>query len=77
MKKTLGGIVVSKKMQDTAIVEVTRYTPHRLYKKLIKVTKKYLVATDNKEIEIGDMVVIEETKPISKNKNFRIMEVKK
>lgn len=74
--KILEGKLVSKKVKDTYIVEVFRVKPHPLYKKLIKLSKKYKV--DNagfEDLEIGTTVKIEETKPMSKHKYFKISNV--
>lgn len=75
MAKVLTGKVVSTKMQDTVVVEVSRRVPHKLYKKLIKVTKKFNVALNGKTVEVGNEVRIVETKPVSKTKYFAIKEV--
>lgn len=75
--KTFNGIVVSQKMDKTAIIEVTRKTPHPLYKKLIKRSKRYLVDTEGKEVTIGAAITIAETRPIAKNKHFKILEKNK
>jgi small subunit ribosomal protein S17 len=77
MPKVLAGKVVSTKMKDTAVVEVSRRVPHPLYKKLMKVTKKFNVALNGQEVEVGNEVRIVETKPVSKTKYFAIKEVKK
>ena len=75
MAKVLTGKVVSLKMQDTAVVEVSRRVPHPLYKKLLKKSKHFNVDTAGKTVEIGNEVKISETKPISKTKYFVIKEV--
>lgn len=77
MKKTLDGVIVSLKMQKTAIVSISRKFPHPLYKKLIKRDKNIKVDVANFTPKVGDRVKIVETKPISKTKHFKIMEVKK
>lgn len=77
MKKTMDGLVISHKMQNTAIVEVVRRTPHPMYKKLIKREKRYKVDTKGVTVSEGDSVRIEETLPLSKDKNFRIIKVLK
>lgn len=76
MAKVLTGKVVSTKMKDTAVVEVSRRVPHPLYKKLMKVTKKFNVALAGHEVAVGNEVKIVETKPVSKTKYFAIKEVK-
>lgn len=77
MAKILTGKVVSTKMQNTVVVEVFRKTPHPLYKKLILRSKKHQADTAGKTVSVGDTVKIIETKPISKNKHFKLMEDKK
>lgn len=73
----MDGLVISHKMQNTAIVEVVRRTPHPMYKKLIKREKRYKVDTKGVTVSEGDSVRIEETLPLSKDKNFRIIKVLK
>lgn len=73
--KILEGIIISNKMQKTAVVEVISRTPHSLYKKLIKRSKKFKVGTNGFEVSVGDRVRIVETKPISKGKNFKVKEL--
>jgi small subunit ribosomal protein S17 len=73
--KTLSGKIVSLKMTKTAIVEVTRYRRHPLYRKLLKSSKRYKADKGDLELEIGNNVKIVETKPLSKNKNFKVTEV--
>ena len=75
MAKVLTGKVVSTKMTDTVVVEVSRRVPHPLYKKLMKVTKKFNVALNGKTVEVGNEVKIIETKPVSKTKYFALKEV--
>lgn len=73
MAKTLNGIVTSIAMKDTIVVEVTRYVPHLLYKKLQKRSKKFKVATNGMtEVVVGDHVKIVETKPMAKGKHFKL-----
>ncbi|RJQ25884.1 30S ribosomal protein S17 [Candidatus Parcubacteria bacterium] len=73
MKKTFIGKVVSDKMQNTVAVEIERKFQHKIYKKMITRTKKMLADNNVDNIKIGDMVKIEETKPISKNKYFKVI----
>jgi len=75
MAKILTGRVVSLKMQNTAVVEVSRRVPHPLYKKLLKKSKHFNVDTAGIAVEVGNDVRIVETKPISKTKYFAIKEV--
>lgn len=73
--KVFKGIVVSTKMQKTVIVEVMRKVVHPLYKKLLKRNKKYKVDNTGFSVSEGDRVEIVETKPISKDKHFKIIKV--
>jgi small subunit ribosomal protein S17 len=77
MRKVLEGVVVSIKMQKTAVVELTRKYHHPLYKKLIKKDRKLNVDTGDLKLNIEDRVKITETKPISKTKHFKVVEVVK
>ena len=72
-KKTLQGIVVSDKMQKTVVVEVESIKEHPKYKRRFKVHKKFKAHDENKEYHVGDKVVIEETKPLSKDKNWIVL----
>ena len=74
MQKMFEGIVVSVKMQNTVVVEVSRKKPHPLYKKLLKRSTKFKVDTAGQSVNAGDKVKIKETRPISKGKHFKIME---
>jgi len=75
MSKILEGVVVSLKMQKTAVVKVSRVTPHPIYKRLIKRDRGIKADTSGFKLNVGDKVKIQETKPISKQKAFRILEV--
>jgi small subunit ribosomal protein S17 len=74
--KILTGKVVAKKMDSSAVVEVKSTATHPLYHKRISKTKRYLVH-DLVGVKSGDMVKIVETRPISKLKKFKVMEVAK
>jgi small subunit ribosomal protein S17 len=71
--KILKGVVVSDKMDKTVIVLVTRFVEHKKYGKRIKKTKKYKAHDENNAKKIGDVVEIEETKPMSKEKHFKVI----
>lgn len=73
--KIFKGKVVSLKMQKTAIVEVERKFAHPVYKKIITRSKRYKVDIGEHVLNIGDLVEIIETKPISKDKYFKVKEV--
>ena len=72
-KKKLTGVVVSDKMQKTVVVQVERIKEHPKYKRRYKVHKKYKAHDENREYKTGDVVVIEETAPISKDKRWRVI----
>jgi small subunit ribosomal protein S17 len=73
INKTLSGTVVSAKMKNTVVVAIERKVAHKLYRKLIRVTKRIKADTNNMEVKEGDVVVIEQTRPISKSKNFKVI----
>ena len=72
-KRILSGKVVKKSGDKTISVLVTRQTTHPIYKKLIRVSKKYLAHDSENKIIVGDFVRIQETKPISKNKSWEVI----
>ncbi len=74
-KRTLTGRVVSNKMDKTITVEVIRYVSHKLYKKYISKRRKFYAHDEQNSCEMGDMVRIAEHRPISKNKNWMLVEV--
>lgn len=69
------GIVVSNKMQKSIVVEVNRKMKHPKYGKFIQRTKKFIAHDENNECNIGDTVRIMETRPLSKRKNWRLVEI--
>jgi len=71
--KILKGVVTSDKMDKTIVVEVTRYVEHAKYGKRIKKSKKYKAHDEDNSKKIGDIVEIEETRPISKDKKFKVI----
>ena len=73
LNKVLKGVVVSDKMDKTIVVEVTRFVEHKKYGKRIKKTKKYKAHDAENAKKIGDVVEIEETKPMSKDKHFKVI----
>lgn len=73
-KKVLKGVVVSDKMDKTVVVKVTRFVEHKKYGKRIKKTKNYKAHDELNVKKVGDVVEIEETRPISKDKKFKITE---
>jgi small subunit ribosomal protein S17 len=73
--KVLDGVVVSDKMDKTVVVEVNRYFKHPRYGKYINRSKKYKVDDPQGVAKLGDKIQIIETKPISKTKHFRVLNV--
>ena len=71
--KVLKGVVVSDKMDKTVVVEVTRFVEHKKYGKRIKKTKNYKAHDADNTKKVGDVVEIEETKPMSKDKHFKVI----
>lgn len=76
VKKKLTGKVVSDKMDKTVVVNVTRYVAHKKYGKYYKIDKRYKAHDEANEYKVGDMVVIEESRPLSKDKNFVVVQKK-
>ena len=72
-KRILSGVVVSSNSNKTIVVDVTRIIKHKLYKKIIRQTKKYHVHDEKNEFKIGDNVSIIESKPISKLKKWKVL----
>ncbi|NLA72901.1 MAG: 30S ribosomal protein S17 [Clostridiales bacterium] len=75
LRKTRVGIVTSDKMDKTVVVSVQDRVKHPLYKKIINHTVKMKAHDENNECGIGDRVVIMETRPISKDKRWRVAEI--
>ncbi len=73
-KRILQGVVVSDKADKTITVKVERRIPHKLYKKIITRSKKYSAHDETNKYKIGDLVSIQETKPISKSKTWIVIE---
>jgi small subunit ribosomal protein S17 len=74
-RKTRVGIVVSDKMDKTAVVAIETKVRHPLYGKMVNRTHKFKVHDENNECGIGDTVRIMETRPISKDKRWRLVEI--
>lgn len=75
LRKTRIGIVVSNKMEKTITVAIERRVPHPIYKKYFKKTTKLLAHDAKRECGIGDKVKIMETRPLSKLKRWRLVEI--
>ena len=74
-RKVYTGFVTSDKRDKTITVEITNYRKAPLYGKLVKVSKKIHVHDENNEAGIGDRVKVMETRPLSKQKRFRLLEI--
>jgi small subunit ribosomal protein S17 len=74
-KREKVGVVVSNKMQKTVVVAVENVVMHPMYQKYIKRTNKFLAHNERPDVNVGDRVVIEETRPLSKRKRWNVKEV--
>ena len=74
-RKLLIGTVVSNKMQKTIVVEVTRKKAHPLYGRVISIRKKFYAHDEKNEAHVGDTVRIEESRPLSRLKRWRLKEI--
>jgi small subunit ribosomal protein S17 len=74
-KQTKVGVVVSNKMNKTVVVAVENLFQHQMYQKYIKRTSKFLAHNEDPNLNVGDRVVIEETRPLSKRKRWNVREV--
>jgi small subunit ribosomal protein S17 len=75
LRKERIGLVVSNKMDKSIVVKIERRFKHPIYGKFIKRTKKFIAHDENNECNVGDTVRIMETRPLSKNKNWRLVEI--
>lgn len=75
LRKTRVGVVVSDKMDKTVVVAVETFVQHPLYKKTLKRTTKFKAHDENNECKIGDKVLIMETRPLSKEKRWRVVQI--
>jgi len=69
------GMVVSNKMDKTVVVRIDRHKRHRLYGKTMRVTRRYKAHDENNECRLGDIVKISETRPLSRDKRWRVVEI--
>jgi small subunit ribosomal protein S17 len=74
-RKVRQGVVVSDKMDKTVVVLVERRTTHPLYRKIVTRSAKYPAHDETNEVKVGDRVRIAETRPLSKTKRWRVLEV--
>jgi small subunit ribosomal protein S17 len=75
LRKERTGVVVSNKMSKSIVVAVERKVKHPIYGKFIKKTTKFMAHDENNESNVGDLVLIAETRPMSKNKNWRLKQI--
>lgn len=75
LRKSRVGIVVSDKMEKTVVVEIRERVQHPLYKKIISKSKRFKAHDENNQCGVGDTVLIQETRPISRDKHFRVVEI--
>jgi small subunit ribosomal protein S17 len=74
-RKTVVGNVVSTKMHKTIVVEVERRKAHPLYRRVIRTTKKFYAHDEDNKAHVGDVVRLEETRPLSKLKRWKLQEI--
>ena len=75
LRKTRTGKVISNKMDKTIVVAIEEHVKHPLYKKIVKDTYKLKAPDENNECNIGDIVKVMETRPLSKDKRWRLVEI--
>lgn len=75
LRKTEVGVVSSNKMDKTVVVEVRDRVKHPLYKKIVNRTVKYKAHDENNECNVGDKVLLMETRPLSKDKRWRVVKI--
>jgi small subunit ribosomal protein S17 len=75
MKRQLTGTIVSDRMDKTVVVQVERYVKHRLYHKYIRRRARFAAHDEANACKVGDRVVITESRPLSKNKRWRVSEI--
>ncbi len=74
-RKTFVGVVVSDKMDKTVVVQVERLVQHPRFKKYVKKRKKYMAHDEENKCRVGDKVLIRETRPLSRHKRWRVVEI--
>ena len=75
LRKERTGLVVSNKMDKSIVVKIERRFKHPVYGKFVKKTEKFVAHDETNDCNIGDTVRIMETRPLSKNKNWRLVEI--
>lgn len=73
--RVMTGTVVSDKMEKTVVVKVTRLVPHPVYKRIIKRSKRYKAHDEQNRCALGDTIRIVESRPLSRDKRWRVLEV--
>ena len=77
LRKTRVGVVISNKMAKTAVIEIVTRVPHPKFRKIVKQSKKFYAHDEESKAQVGDLVRIMETRPLSKLKRWRLVEVLK
>ena len=75
LRKTIVGVVTSDKMEKTVVVESNRLVKHPVYKKMLKRKTRYKAHDEKNQCKVGDTVVLIETRPLSKDKRWRVKEI--
>ncbi len=74
-RRTMVGVVVSNKMDKSAVIRVDRYVKHPRYKKRRRLSSRFIIHDPNNELQVNDVVRVMETRPLSRHKKFRLVEV--
>jgi small subunit ribosomal protein S17 len=74
-RKTKVGVVVSDKMDKTCVIKVERVLRHPLYQRIVRKSEKIKVHDENNECRVGDRIKVMETRPLSRDKRWRLMEI--
>jgi small subunit ribosomal protein S17 len=74
-RKTLEGVVISNRMEKSVVVRVQRQVRHPLYGKIIRKSSKFMAHDEENKCRVGDRVLITETRPLSKRKNWRVVSI--
>tara|TARA_Y100000590_G_scaffold455471_1_gene604179 strand:+ start:896 stop:1156 length:261 start_codon:yes stop_codon:yes gene_type:complete len=76
-RKELTGVVISNRMDKTVVINVERRFPHPIYKKYVTRSKKYYAHDESNKCETGDTILIQESKPLSRLKRWRVKKIVK
>jgi small subunit ribosomal protein S17 len=74
-RRTMSGVVVSDKMQKTVVVRVEKVRTHRLYGKQVRLSERYKAHDEHNQCRVGDEVVIAESRPLSKDKRWNVVQI--